>query len=149
MMEYKGYKGQITDVDEEHGILHGSLTGLTDVVTFEGKDAEELTTAFRESVDDYLEFCKERGEAPDKPFSGKFVVRVPPALHQSLALAAKRKGQSLNALIVDALQTCVQQPVSAAIPATVVPSRQEKSACVTPPAPQSARHRPVVASAAR
>ncbi|MBX9810681.1 MAG: toxin-antitoxin system HicB family antitoxin [Burkholderiales bacterium] len=29
-----------------------------------------------------MEFCKERGEEPDKPFSGKLVLRMEPKLHR-------------------------------------------------------------------
>jgi HicB family len=28
---------------------------------------------FESSIDDYLAFCKQRGEEPNKPFSGQFV----------------------------------------------------------------------------
>ena len=40
-------------------------------VTFQATSVEELEGAFRDSVDDYLEFGEERGEDPDKPFSGR------------------------------------------------------------------------------
>ena len=67
MMEYKGYTGRLTAVDEDEGIFHGVVTGIHDVVTFEGKSPEELVQAFHESVDDYLAFCAERSEEPEKP----------------------------------------------------------------------------------
>lgn len=103
MMEYKGYTGRITAVDEKQGLLHGQVSDITDVITFEGKTAEELLAAFRESVDDYLEFCEARKEGPDRPFSGKFMVRVSPDLHRKAALAARRSGLSLNALVTAAI----------------------------------------------
>jgi predicted HicB family RNase H-like nuclease len=59
MMEYKGYVGRITVVDEMHGIIHGEVSGINDVVTFEGKTPEEVVQAFRDSVDDYLAFRAE------------------------------------------------------------------------------------------
>lgn len=40
---------------------------------------------------------------PGKPASGKFVVRMPPALHERLALKALASGQSLNSLVVQTL----------------------------------------------
>ena len=49
-----------------------------DVITFEGETVKELKQAFQDSVDDYLGFCAGRGEAPEKPYSGKFVVPVEP-----------------------------------------------------------------------
>ena len=53
MMEHKGYMAGKIDVDPENGVLSGTVAGLHDVVHFKGRTAEELVTAFRESVDDY------------------------------------------------------------------------------------------------
>ena len=80
-MNHKGYIGTIGEMDEEHGIFHGQVLGTTDVITFQGRTVDEVKTAFRDSVDDYLKFCAERGKEPDKSFSGKFVVRITPELH--------------------------------------------------------------------
>lgn len=66
MMEYKGYIGKV-EIDEDAGILHGEIINIRDVITFEGQTVEELRQAFEESADDYLEFCAERGEEPEKP----------------------------------------------------------------------------------
>jgi predicted HicB family RNase H-like nuclease len=68
-MEYKGYIGQVA-FDDEASIFHGKVINTRDVITFQGKSVAELKKAFRDSVDDYLAFCSERGEEPDKPFSG-------------------------------------------------------------------------------
>lgn len=73
--------------------------GLHDVVTFQGRSAEEIEESFRDSVEDYLEFCEERGEDPDRAFSGKFLVRVDPELHRKVALRAELESKSLNQLI--------------------------------------------------
>ena len=64
---------------------------------------QEIEQAFQESVDDYLELCAERGEEPDKPFSGRLMVRVPPDLHRRLYFEAKAQGKSLNQLITETL----------------------------------------------
>jgi len=80
MMEYKGYIGKV-EIDDEAGILYGEVINVRDVITFEGVSVEEVQQAFHESVDDYLEFCAERGESPEKPFSGKFVLRLPEELN--------------------------------------------------------------------
>ncbi len=105
-MKYKGYTASITTVDEEHGLIHGVIADINDVVTFEGRNAEELAQAFRDSVDDYLDFCKEEGERPEKPFSGKFLVRIHPQLHRQTALAARKAEQSLNQYVATVLK-CV------------------------------------------
>jgi predicted HicB family RNase H-like nuclease len=104
MMEYKGYTGRVTAVDEDQGLIHGEVADINDVVTFQGKTLEELVRAFHDSVEDYLAFCAERSEAPEKPYSGKFLVRMSPALHQQASLAAKRSGESLNAWVASAIK---------------------------------------------
>lgn len=103
MMEYNGYIGHV-EFDDEANIFHGEVINLRDVVTFQGATVKELRKAFRDSVDDYIEFCAERGEAPEKPYSGKFVVRVEPELHKAVAIQAKLNRKSLNAWVHDALE---------------------------------------------
>ncbi|GER94853.1 type II toxin-antitoxin system HicB family antitoxin [hot springs metagenome] len=95
MMTYKGYTAKV-EFDEDAMIFHGEVIGIRDVVTFQGKSVKELEKAFKDSVDDYLEFCKERGEKPDKPFTGKFVVRLSPELHRKIYIAAMKSGESIN-----------------------------------------------------
>ena len=106
MMEYKGYVGKV-EFDDEAGIFHGEVVDTRDVITFQGESAAELKQAFRESVDDYLAFCAERGEEPDKPFSGRFVMRIPPELHRKVSLAASMSGKSLNSWVSKQLQSAV------------------------------------------
>ena len=106
MMEYKGYVGKV-EFDDEAGIFHGEVLDTRDVITFQGRSVAELKTAFQGSIDDYLAFCKERGEEPNKPFSGQFITRIPPELHRQVNLAASISGKSLNAWVVDQLQAAV------------------------------------------
>src|SRR3546814_16019777 len=70
-LEYKGYTAGPVEFDDDQGLFHGTVAGLRDVVTFAGRSAVELKTAFRESIDDYLDFCAQEGRDPDRPFSGK------------------------------------------------------------------------------
>jgi len=102
-MNYKGYEAVI-DLDEHAGILHGEVINTRDVITFQGKSVKELKRAFEGSVEDYLEFCASRNEEPEKPFSGKLIVRMSPDLHRQIALEARRLGQSLNSYIVGRLK---------------------------------------------
>ncbi len=106
MLNYKGYTGRV-EYDGEAKLFHGEVLNIKDVITFQGKSVNEIERAFRESIDDYLDFCKSRGEAPEKPFSGRFVLRLPPDLHQRLSLKAAEKGKSLNAWIVEQLEKSV------------------------------------------
>ena len=68
MIEYKGYLAKI-DVDEDARLFHGEVVNLRDVITFEADCMDDLLQAFHDSIDDYLEFCDERGEDPEKSFS--------------------------------------------------------------------------------
>jgi predicted HicB family RNase H-like nuclease len=103
-MEYKGYIGKV-EIDDEVGILYGEVINVRDVITFEGTSVEEVQQAFHESVDDYLEFCAKRGESPEKPFSGKFVLRLPAELHRKAYIQAKLKDKSLNSWVTEVLQS--------------------------------------------
>jgi predicted HicB family RNase H-like nuclease len=102
MMNYKGY-GCTIRFDDGADIFHGEVTGLRDVITFQGRTVDELKTAFRDSVDDYLDFCSSRGEAADKPYSGRFLLRVDPTLHRRLVELSADEGESLNNWIASRL----------------------------------------------
>ena len=108
MFNYKGYTGKI-DYDDEAGIFHGEVINTRDVITFQGASVKELKKALRDSVEDYLEFCRERGEEPDRPFSGKFVVRIPPEVHREAFLKAKSAGKSLNAWVKEVIQNSAKR----------------------------------------
>jgi predicted HicB family RNase H-like nuclease len=102
-MTCKSYEA-IVEFDEDADIFHGEVINLRDVITFQGRSVDELKHAFAESVDDYLAFCKARGEEPEKPFSGQFVVRAEPSLHKAMVSAAKRAGLSLNKWVTATLE---------------------------------------------
>ncbi len=99
---YKGYLGSI-ELDFESNVLHGSVIGTRDVITYEGVTPQALCAAFEESIEDYLTFCEEQGEDPEKPYSGKFNLRITPDLHRELSLEAAMKDCSLNAYIEEIL----------------------------------------------
>ena len=105
-MSYKGYFGT-AEFDAENEVFYGEVAAIRDVVTFQGKSVAALKQAFHDSVDEYLAFCAEHGEAPDKPFSGKYSLRMGPELHQQVATLATTSGQSVNAWIVANLQMAV------------------------------------------
>lgn len=102
-MTHKGYKARI-EFDEDRGIFHGRIVNIGDVITFEGKSTVQLRKEFAESLRYYEEFCAERGIDPERPYSGRFVVRVEPKLHKSIALAARKEGKSINTWVKSALQ---------------------------------------------
>jgi predicted HicB family RNase H-like nuclease len=102
-MTYKGYDALVA-YDEEAELFHGEVMNTRDVITFQGRSVGELKTALADSIEDYLAFCKERGEEPEKPFSGQFVVRVDPPVHRAAVSAAKREGVSLNRWVARLLE---------------------------------------------
>ncbi len=102
-MAYKGYEATV-EYDADAELFHGEVVNTRDVITFQGRSVDALKAALADSVEDYLAFCRERGEDPEKPYSGQFVVRVDPALHRAVAAAAKRAGASLNKWVAAALE---------------------------------------------
>lgn len=102
-MKYKGYRCTI-QFDHDAEVFHGEVIGLRDVVTFRGDSVNELKEAFEKSVDDYLQFCESRNEAPDRAYSGRFLLRVDPTLHRRLSELSAHEGESLNNWIVSRLE---------------------------------------------
>ena len=103
MMTYKGYRAKV-EFDYDAGVLHGQVVNTRDVIFFEGTSVEELNREFRFSIDDYLAMCAERGEEPDKPFSGKVPLRISPEVHRAATMAAHEEGKSLNAWLADTIE---------------------------------------------
>lgn len=107
-MNYKGYTGKF-EYDADADIFHGEVLNLTDIITFQGRSIDELKEAIADSVEDYLEFCAQQGKAPEKPFSGRFNVRLSPELHQRIASLAARSGKSINTWMNESLTRIVEQ----------------------------------------
>jgi predicted HicB family RNase H-like nuclease len=94
-MEYKGYLAHI-QFDDEANLFHGEVANIRDVVTFQGQSVEELRQAFEDSIEDYLAFCLERSEEPNRPYTGLFTVRLSPEQHRKVVLAAEKTGQGVD-----------------------------------------------------
>ena len=52
-LNYKGLSGS-AEYSPEDQCYFGKLSGITDLVMYEGETIEELTAYFREAVDEYL-----------------------------------------------------------------------------------------------
>jgi len=102
-MKHKGYLG-ILKVDTEAGVIRGHVVNTRDTITFQGKSVKEAVAEFKTSVDEYLAFCESKGISPEKPFSGKFLVRINPKLHRDLMFVAQSKGLSVNKLVAGELK---------------------------------------------
>lgn len=99
-MEYRGYRGVVT-FDSEADLLHGEVVDTRDVITFQGSSVSEVNQAFRDSVDEYLTICSERGRDPDRPYSGRIALRLPSQVHRAVAAAARTERKSLNAWLTE------------------------------------------------
>lgn len=105
-MTHQGYTARIEYSDEDEAFV-GHIAGIRDVVGFHGESVSELRSAFEEAVDDYLETCAQLGRAPQKPYSGKIMLRVDPSIHARAAAFADAQGKSLNAWAQEVLQRAV------------------------------------------
>jgi len=95
VMHYDKYAARI-EYDEESDLFHGRVVGMKDVVEFYGKTTGELHREFKASVEDYKTMCVEDGVEPEKPFAGKFTLRINGEEHRQLVLAASLQNKSLN-----------------------------------------------------
>ena len=102
-MTSDGYVARV-QLDEEVGLFHGEVINTRDVLTFQGRTLDELKLAFADTIADYVEWCRERGKEPERPYSGNFTVRVSPELHRRIAAAAAREGKSVNAFVASVLE---------------------------------------------
>jgi len=102
MLKYKNYLG-IVEYDADAKVFTGEVIGIRSVITFNGRTPEEIEASFRESVDLYLEMCREDGIPPDKPYSGRFNLRMEPEMHRQVALRAAQEKKSLNEWVIEAL----------------------------------------------
>ncbi|MCC7487869.1 MAG: type II toxin-antitoxin system HicB family antitoxin [Burkholderiales bacterium] len=105
-MSYAGYSARI-EFDERDDVFVGRVPGLRSIISFHGKTVGALRSQFRAAVDDYLEDCKAQGITPEKPVSGKLLLRVPPEVHGKALVAAQARGKSLNQWATEALQRAV------------------------------------------
>jgi len=105
-MHHKGYTARI-EFDERDSIFVGRVLGIRTIISFHGETVAELRSEFEAAVSDYLEDCSEQGLTPEKPVSGKIMLRVPPEIHGAALVAAKAAGKSLNQWATEALRNAV------------------------------------------
>ena len=107
-LEFKGYTGTVTYSPEDK-VFWGKLDGVRATVTYEGRDAESLEAAFRDSVEDYLDLCRQEGIEPERPYRGTFNVRLSQELHRQLAMYAREKDMNLNSAVKAAVEYFLRQ----------------------------------------
>ena len=102
-MNHKGYTARI-EFDERDNVFVGRVLGVRTIISFHGETVGELRGEFETAIDDYLLDCTEQGIVPEKPASGKIMLRVPPEIHGAALVAAKASGKSLNQWAAEALK---------------------------------------------
>jgi predicted HicB family RNase H-like nuclease len=107
IMSVEGYQAKIA-YDAELDMFRGEILGLNGGADFYGRTPEELRAEFHKSLQVFLEVCREKGIEPRRHYSGKFNIRIPPDLHERLAILAQAEGKSLNTLAQEALQRVLE-----------------------------------------
>ena len=102
MMTYKNYMAKVI-YDEDANIFHGEVINIRDVITFEGSSVIELQNSFKESIEDYLDFCRIRGETPNSSINGFLSLNIPISNQGLLINAAKKAGKDFEEWAIDAL----------------------------------------------
>ena len=105
-MTYKGYIARI-EFDERDNLFVGRVLGLRDLISFQGETVAGLHQAFQEAIEDFLLDCRQQGVKPEKPASGKLMLRVPPEVHGAALVAAQASGKSLNQWATEVLQSAI------------------------------------------
>lgn len=103
IMHHKGYAARI-EFDERDNIFVGRILGLRTIISFHGETVSELRQEFESAIEDFLRDCKEQGIKPERPVSGKLMLRVPPEVHGAAIVAAQASGKSLNQWATEVLQ---------------------------------------------
>ena len=106
ILDHRGYRARV-EFDAEDGLFFGRIAGIRDGVSFHADTVAALVEAFEQAVDDYLETCAQLGKTPERPFSGKLMLRVDPAVHAKSVEAAELAGKSLNQWTEDVLRKAV------------------------------------------
>ncbi|MBN9429728.1 MAG: type II toxin-antitoxin system HicB family antitoxin [Burkholderiales bacterium] len=94
-MNHKGYVARI-EFDERDDIFVGRVLGLRTLISFHGETVQELRQAFVTAIEEFLRDCEEQGIRPERPASGKLMLRIPPDVHGAALVAAQAAGKSLN-----------------------------------------------------
>lgn len=94
-MTYRGYTARI-EFDARDNLFVGRVLGIADSITFHGDRVAELSEAFHNAIEHYVSDCAKTKRVPQKPASGRLMLRVPPEVHAAASIAAQAAGKSLN-----------------------------------------------------
>jgi predicted HicB family RNase H-like nuclease len=108
-MVYKGYTASMV-FDTEDKIIVGRVLGIDDIISFHGESIAEFEANFHAAIEDYLSACSQLSSPPEKPASGKVMLRIAPEIHAAALKAAARSGASLNKWAESVLGKAARQP---------------------------------------
>jgi len=94
-MTYKGYTASMI-FDAEDKIIVGRVLDIDDIISFHGDSVAQFESNFQVVVDDYTAASEALGSQPEKPASGKLMLRIAPTVHAAALKAAAQSGTSLN-----------------------------------------------------
>jgi predicted HicB family RNase H-like nuclease len=103
ILKHEGYIAEIS-YHEGDDLMHGDTINTRSTLHFAGRDLAELKAAFADTIEDYRDWCRERGVEPERPYSGALSLRIPPELHKRIAERAAKAGESINQFIAQRLQ---------------------------------------------
>lgn len=106
LLSYKNYNGTV-EYSKEDECLYGKVVGIKSLLSYEGNSIQELEQEFKNTIDEYMADCKERGVVPEQPFKGTFNVRISPELHRTAAVYAIEHEKTLNAVVEEAINHMV------------------------------------------
>ncbi len=127
IMRYKDYVARVEYSPEDRCFV-GRVLGTRDVIGFHGESVAELERDFRETMEFYFDTCRKEGKEPDRPYSGKLVLRLSPELHRQIALASETRGKSINDIILDTRrESDVVRTAGRSVRKTSAKGRKEKA----------------------
>ena len=103
-MNHKGYTARL-EYDERDNIFVGRVLGLRSIISFHGVTVSDLRHEFEVTIEDFLRDCKEQGIKPEKPASGKLMLRVSPEIHGAALVAVQASGKSLSQWSTEVLES--------------------------------------------
>jgi len=111
-MQYRGYTATMS-FDAEDKVIVGRVLDIDDILTFHGASVAEFEAHFHTVVDDYIAACEALGSEPERPASGRLMLRVSPEVHAASLKAAALSGTSLNRWAEQALKAATRRSTKA------------------------------------
>jgi predicted HicB family RNase H-like nuclease len=108
-VSYRGYVANV-EFDAASEALVGRVVNAREALDFRSRSAADVLGDFHQLIDRYLADCEQAGVAPQKPYSGKLLIRIDPTLHAEIAAEAGRVGQSINAWVERAVRAACPPP---------------------------------------